>query len=358
MSAPEANPDGYRILLLDDDPDVLDVYQEMLRQLPSTPEVDTAASGARALALLEAKHYDLLISDLRMPKMDGLQVLAIVRRKFPALRTIVLTGVTDETFRSRAYAMGIDLYLEKPNTTKEVGFFMDCIESLLTKEPAQGFRGVQSKGLVDLVQLECLSGSSSVLRISNGKVEGQIWIYNGEVIDAQTQELSGEEAFKRILGWKNGSFEIFPSEPARLRKIHSSYQGLLLDSVQALDEAQAAKPADSSTPGKASSRIAGLMKLPGVQFVIELKRTGEPEHLGLENPELALTWLRSVLQTFNVIGERCRFGNLVSVQSKAHDLHLSIVEIPSGHLVLGLAHQLDKEQIDQTLKLALERLNS
>jgi DNA-binding NarL/FixJ family response regulator len=51
----------------------------------------------------------LLISDLNMPKMDGLQVLMLVRRKFPQLRTAVLTSVADEQFRARGYAMGIDL---------------------------------------------------------------------------------------------------------------------------------------------------------------------------------------------------------------------------------------------------------
>src|SRR6202142_512957 len=100
----------HKILLLDDDPDVLEMYNEMLLQLPSKPEVHTASTGARALALLEAESFRLLICDLKMPKMDGLQVLSIVRRRFPELRTVVLTGVQDEEFRSRTYALGVDLF--------------------------------------------------------------------------------------------------------------------------------------------------------------------------------------------------------------------------------------------------------
>ena len=95
----------YKILILDDDVDLLDMYKEMLSQLPSRPDIVTATSGARALALLDTEPFRLLLCDLKMPKMDGLQVLSIVRRRFPELRTVVMTSVQDEEYRSRAYAL-------------------------------------------------------------------------------------------------------------------------------------------------------------------------------------------------------------------------------------------------------------
>src|SRR6266480_8027221 len=121
----------YKILLLDDDPELLEMYKEMLSKLPSRPEVHAASTGARALALLEAEPFRLLVCDLKMPKMDGLQVLSIVRRKFPELRTVALTAVPDEQFRSRAYALGVDLFWHKPTTEQEIKMFLECLESLL-----------------------------------------------------------------------------------------------------------------------------------------------------------------------------------------------------------------------------------
>jgi CheY-like chemotaxis protein len=109
-----------KILILDDEHDILEIYQEILARLPSQPEIHTADNGARAIALLESEPFNLLLVDLRMPVMDGFQVLAIVRRKFPALRVVVMTAAEDEQFRARAYAMGIDLYIEKPKTGKEI----------------------------------------------------------------------------------------------------------------------------------------------------------------------------------------------------------------------------------------------
>src|SRR5216117_3301333 len=175
-----------KILLLDDEQDFLDLYQEMLGQhLSMLPEIRTALTGSRALSMLESDKYALLILDLHMPKMDGLQVLAIARRKYPELRVVILTAVRDEQFRSRAYAMGVDQYWIKPETDQEMGLFMESIESLISREAHAGFRGVQSKSLVDIIQLECLSQSSCMLKIVNGVTEGKIYVQNGEVIDAE-----------------------------------------------------------------------------------------------------------------------------------------------------------------------------
>ena len=190
----------HKILLLDDEQDLLDLYKDILDQLPSQPEVHTSNSGARAIALLESEPFTLLISDLRMPKMDGLQVLSIVRRKFPQLRLVVMTAVVDEQYRSRAYAMGIDLFWEKPRTSEEINLFCDCIESLLGQNEDGGFRGVQSKSLVDLIQLECLSHSSSVLKITNAGQQGNIWVTNGEVIDAVAPTSGGDQQLNYAYG--------------------------------------------------------------------------------------------------------------------------------------------------------------
>ena len=225
-----------KILLVDDDQDFLEVYWEILKTLPSGPEVHTASTGPRALAMLESGPFHVLIVDLNMPKMDGLQVIALARRKYPQLRIVVWTCIADEHFRARAYGMGVDQYWQKPGSEYDRQNFLDSIESLMQRDTQGGFRGVQSKSLVDLIQLECLSQNSSTLKISNGSLSGRIWIQNGELFDAETDELTGEAAFRKILAWKTGNFELLPGDEARERAIFSSYQGLLLGLAQEMDE--------------------------------------------------------------------------------------------------------------------------
>src|SRR5688500_15616840 len=220
-----------KILILDDEHDILEIYQEILARLPSQPEIHTADAGARAIALLESEPFNLLLVDLRMPTMDGFQVLAIVRRNVPTLRVVVMTAAEDEQFRARAYAMGIDLYMEKPKTGKEIINFVDCIESMLEKDNTGGFRGVQSKTLVDIIQLECLTQSSAILRITTAVSEGRIWVQRGEIVDAESGELSGKEALFEMLRWKMGNFEILPTDTPRPRTIFTGWESLLMETA-------------------------------------------------------------------------------------------------------------------------------
>lgn len=357
--------ESQKVLLLDDDQDLLEVYKEILSQLPSKPEIHTATSGARAIALLESDHFGLLVSDLNMPKMDGLQVLTIVRRKFPSLRTAVMTSVVDEQFRARAYSMGIDLFLEKPNTQQEITFFLDCIESLLGKQSAEGFRGVQSKSLVDIIQLECLSGSSSVMKIINGTSEGRIWLLNGEIIDAMTGGVDGEKAFQIISSWKTGNFEILPAEQGHVRTLFGSYQGLLLETAQALDEstgAQAAAAGDSpgNPAGKPLSKLAEFSRVSGVGFLLSVpsdpKATAET--WGVANAPQSADWVRNTVDNFRSLGELLNAGPLQRVEMVGSEHHLAIVPREGMDLCVGFHRSLSMELARETLKTILTRWGS
>jgi len=345
---------SHKILLLDDDPDLLDMYREILSHLPSRPEIFTAETGARAMAMLEANNFRLLICDLKMPKMDGLQVLSIVRRKYPQLRTVVLTSVVDEQFRSRVYALGVDLFWHKPGTEPEIKMFLECLESLLGREDEGGFRGVQSKSLVDIIQLECISQSSSVLRITNGQLSGKIWIQNGQVIDAAAGELGGEEAFHKILAWRSGVFETLPPEPARAQTITKSYNALLLESAQAFDESRHSV-ADGSGVQQPSSPLVQSMQLEGVEFVVAMKPNQEsaPDARGLDNPEHVATWARESLQRFRGLGERLQAGPVEQIEGLGLQRNIGLATRADLDLCIGFRYSLSAAQVRELMKKVL-----
>jgi CheY-like chemotaxis protein len=346
-----------RILLLDDDQELLDMYQEILAQLPSLPEVVTASSGARAIALLESQKFTLMVTDLNMPKMDGLQVLSIVRRKYPQLRIVVLTSVMDEQFRSRSYAMGVDLFWQKPSTMDEIKLFLDCIESLLGREDQeQGFRGVQSKSLVDLIQLECLSRTSTTLRITNGKLEGRIWIRDGDVIDAASGSLEGTAAFRDILCWKTGSFEILPPDDEHPRRIHESYQGLLLETAQAIDEGQqaaaAAAPAETESGESPGSQLVDLSRVPGVEFLIDVPddKAKDADSWAAENVPATAAWMRETVERFRKLGDEMQAGQLLRLEFPSQQVHLTCSPGSRSHLLAGWNRGLTMDQLRENAK--------
>src|SRR5262249_49772702 len=158
----------------------------------------------------------------------------------------------------------------KPDTQQNMQMFLECLESLLGRDSEAGFRGIQNKSLMDILQMECLSQGSTVFRITRGSHVGKIWILNGDLIDAETDGATGESAFRRILEWKSGTFETLPQEPERQRTIMKSMNALLLETAQAIDEnAGSQKKTEApqeSTQTQTVWRLAALTR-EGAEFV-------------------------------------------------------------------------------------------
>ncbi len=124
-----------RILLVDDDPDILELYRELLGGLPDAPDVQTAESGEKALELISCEEFTAFIVDLSMPKMNGLQLVAKVRELRPRLPVAVLTALADPESERIATGLGVDCFLQKPSSSIDVGRLLRSIESLLTRRP-------------------------------------------------------------------------------------------------------------------------------------------------------------------------------------------------------------------------------
>lgn len=83
-------PTASKVLLVDDEQDILDVLSEWLTL--SGYQVQTASDGMKAIALAKQERFDLVISDLHMPGVTGLQLLAMLKALDPTVTIIILTG--------------------------------------------------------------------------------------------------------------------------------------------------------------------------------------------------------------------------------------------------------------------------
>ena len=103
-----------RILIVDDFDDARELYAEFLRV--QGYEVSGAADGPEALNLALPAHYDVIVLDLALPRMDGLEVLRQLRRNPDTRRTpiIILSASVGQEPREDAIEAGADLFLEKP----------------------------------------------------------------------------------------------------------------------------------------------------------------------------------------------------------------------------------------------------
>ncbi len=113
MSVPEA-----RILVCDDEEHVLLTLQAILQE--DGYRVDVASDGVKAIEALRARHYDLVLTDLKMPGVDGLGVLAEVQKSSPTTVTLMMTGYGSVGSAIEAVHLGAYEYLLKPMEVPEL----------------------------------------------------------------------------------------------------------------------------------------------------------------------------------------------------------------------------------------------
>jgi excisionase family DNA binding protein len=101
-----------RILVVDDEPSIRELLSKTLAL--AEYDVDLAPDGRTAVERMKIIPYDLLITDLRMPVMDGLAVIREARRLKPDIPVIIVTGYSTEASAIEAVNLGVSGYLTKP----------------------------------------------------------------------------------------------------------------------------------------------------------------------------------------------------------------------------------------------------
>jgi len=120
--------DSYSILYVDDEPALRMLVQDQLAAEHHT--VDTADDGDTAVETLKKKSYDIILLDMRMPRMSGIEVLKHLRERKIKSRVIVLTAVDDLSVAIEAVKNGANDYLTKPY---DLSTLMGAIRRVMSK---------------------------------------------------------------------------------------------------------------------------------------------------------------------------------------------------------------------------------
>lgn len=230
----------HRVLFVDDDSTFLEILSELfLLRSDGTWQVLFASTAAKALALLQEQPFDLVVLDINLPVVDGLQLLRLLHQRYPQLKKVVLTGYADEARRTECLSHGAELFIEKPRTSEGFETVFATLNELIVWKPQGGFRGVlRQVGLQDVLQLECLGRNSSVLEIFNAQMRGRIYIEEGVIIHAAAGATKGEVAFHELLSLPGGEFNLKPFEPPPERTLEGHWESLLMEAARVRDEKQ------------------------------------------------------------------------------------------------------------------------
>jgi CheY-like chemotaxis protein len=243
-----------QLLFLDDDPDFLDTIEAMIPNLTRQQwRLFLARDAARALAQLRKHPIDLVVTDLDMPVVDGLQFLQVLHQVCPHPRKVVLSSHSEEHYRQECLSRGAVLFLKKPASADGFQSIFRILNEILQWETPQGFSGLlRSVTLSDLVQLECISCASSILQITTSTVSGKIYIESGRVVHAEVQDKDGAEAFMELVSLEKGGFIVQDFHEPITRSIEESCDSLLLAAAQRTDEMAALENLDASRSNELS----------------------------------------------------------------------------------------------------------
>lgn len=226
------------ILIVDDESMVLDFLKQVLSSYEDQFNVHTASSGEEALRIMETQRISLLITDIRMPGIDGFELLRQAKEKNPDTRFMVMTAHGSEDLFKKSMESGAIELLKKP-------FTMDhFVENLFRAlQPAQGFvaAGFHGFHLTDALQLVHMAGKSQKIRVSTGLGdECLIYLKDGEVVHAEHDDLQGEEAFYKIITLEGGEIESMPLPEDVPLTIDRPMAALILEGARLRDEREAA----------------------------------------------------------------------------------------------------------------------
>jgi CheY-like chemotaxis protein len=238
------------VLVVDDEPSVRLALAAGLTDRRRGVKVATAANGLEAIAVLESERVDLVLTDLRMPEMDGFELLAHLRRHFASLPVVVMTALGGSETATRLD--GAVECFTKP-------FNVLALKAKIGELLAQRVKGrVENITLPSFLQLLELERKTCTLAITSLGRAGALFFRGGRLVGAVTGELSGQAAALEIVTWEDTDIEISDACPPVEPEIGAGLSYLLMEGMRLQDEREngEAPPTASPPPAAGESRPA------------------------------------------------------------------------------------------------------
>ena len=218
-----------KILIVDDDRVIIRIITNALKEHQEL-EVIAAPDGKEAIDRLNSEEIDMVLTDLYMPVVNGLQLLSYISKNHPGMPAMVLTGHGSKELEERIKALGDFQYYEKP---MDINVLSEVILKVLYSAPAGQIHGINTASFLQLIDIE---EKVCTLKIRSGKRFGRLYFDKGELIAAETGQLKGEQAAFDIISWENSVIEIENVCKKTKREINKSLMHILMEGARIKDE--------------------------------------------------------------------------------------------------------------------------
>ncbi len=130
----EQAADYYKLILVDDEDEVRGRISSRISRGSGFQVVGTAGNGHDALELIEKYSPHVVITDIRMPFIDGIELTRIIKREYPTIRVAFITGYDEFDYAREAVELGVKSYLTKPLTQGDTSRFLGKLKAELDEE--------------------------------------------------------------------------------------------------------------------------------------------------------------------------------------------------------------------------------
>jgi DNA-binding response OmpR family regulator len=210
------------ILVVDDEESILSSLREVLSVTFDDFCISTATSAEEALDILYDRSADLLITDLKLPEMDGLELTRSVKSVSPDTHSILITAYGNGNISDMASNLGCLAYLEKP-------FDIDVLlhyASIALEKVVQPANPQQPLDLKEILRLYMKSGKDAVLSVISDEHAGYLVTHKGRIIHAQFREMTGCDALLALIELDDAFVRPLKFKPPKKRTLSVSWHTL------------------------------------------------------------------------------------------------------------------------------------
>ena len=226
-----------KILIAEDDENQRKMIQLFLKSLQHKYEIIIVNDGLQAIEIMKKNPIDLLVTDLKMPKIEGVVLISYLNRNFPKIPCIVMTAMRSPVLKKKLQK-DVMFYLEKPfNKTVFISAIEESIDNTRITGTLKGITIVSFMQLINIDQKTCICEVQSP-----NQSKGRLFFMEGEIFDAEYKELDGEPAALAILQFDRVTINFETLTELQIkRKIHTKMTPLIMEGMHIKDESNKSK---------------------------------------------------------------------------------------------------------------------
>ncbi len=222
-----------RLLLVDDEEFFLRSLKDGLASLSDIVETDICYSVNEAIKFVVTQHYDLVITDIRMPGKSGIDLLIYLREmRFKGKVMVMSAHNTDETSKQIKSCGVVDM-ISKPF---KLEWFKNMLLEHFEKQDSMGTVIFETIDLVTVMQVIHLEKKTSALEVDTQGSKGMIYFYEGEIIHAEYDGLAGESAIIKMIALGNGSISVKNVQGRIRRTMEIPFVEYMMNIMKTIDE--------------------------------------------------------------------------------------------------------------------------